>query len=371
MPNNYILKDFAGGAQTTTLTAGISAVATSFAVGDGSTYPSGGSPFCVVIDRGLATEEKILCSDRTGNSFTVLERGYDGSSAQAHSSDAVVEHVLDAYTIEQANRHANLQTTKGDVVVHDGTVTQRLAVGANDTVFVADSAQAVGAKWAKLEMDSLSATAVSDIADAVEAAYPTYVHPAGAISQFAGSSAPSGWLLCDGASVSTTTYASLFAVVGYTYGGSGSSFNLPNLKGKVPVGFDSTQTEFDALGETGGAKTHTLTEAEMPAHDHSINHDHAAVTSGAGSAHSHDISVYQDLGTSDDIDPNGQTNLWVTGMEPNATTYGSSPGSAQAESAHTHSVNLPNYTGTSGSAGSGSAHNNLQPYVVLNYIIKA
>ncbi len=82
--------------------------------------------------------------------------------------------------------------------------------------------------------------------------------------------APAGFLLCDGAAVSRATYAALYTALGDTYGaGNGTTtFNVPNLKGRVPVGLDSGQTEFDALAETGGAKTHTLTSAEMPSHTH-------------------------------------------------------------------------------------------------------
>lgn len=77
--------------------------------------------------------------------------------------------------------------------------------------------------------------------------------------------APIGWLLCQGQAVSRTTYSALFDAIGDTYGnGDGSTtFNLPNLKGKVPVGLDSSDADFDTLGETGGEKTHALTEAEM------------------------------------------------------------------------------------------------------------
>jgi hypothetical protein len=74
----------------------------------------------------------------------------------------------------------------------------------------------------------------------------------------------------DGAAVSRTTYSDLFALIGTTYGaGNGSTtFNVPNLKGRVPVGLDGSQTEFDALGEAGGEKAHVLTIGEMPAHTH-------------------------------------------------------------------------------------------------------
>lgn len=80
--------------------------------------------------------------------------------------------------------------------------------------------------------------------------------PAGVISMYAGSTAPSGWLICDGRAVSRTTYSRLFSAIRTTYGaGNGSTtFNLPNLKGRVPVGLDTSQTEFNSLGKTGGSK---------------------------------------------------------------------------------------------------------------------
>ncbi len=83
---------------------------------------------------------------------------------------------------------------------------------------------------------------------------------------------PIGYLVCDGTAVSRTTYASLFSVISTAYGiGNGTTtFNLPNIKGNVVVGRDSGQTEFDVLGETGGAKTHSLSVAEMPAHTHTF-----------------------------------------------------------------------------------------------------
>ena len=94
--------------------------------------------------------------------------------------------------------------------------------------------------------------------------------PIGAITSYAGDTAPTNWLICDGSAISRTTYADLFDAIGTTYGiGDGSTtFNLPNLKGRVITGLDSSQTEFDTLGETGGEKTHTLTVNEMPSHTH-------------------------------------------------------------------------------------------------------
>lgn len=82
--------------------------------------------------------------------------------------------------------------------------------------------------------------------------------PIGAIVPYGSTTAPTGWLVCDGSAVSRTTYSELFAVIGTSFGaGDGSTtFNLPNLKGKVPVGYNSSDSDFDSIGETGGSKTH-------------------------------------------------------------------------------------------------------------------
>ena len=150
-----------------------------------------------------------------------------------------------------------------------------------------------------------------------------HVIPAGTITMFGGSSAPTGYLLCDGSAVSRTTYADLFTAIGTTYGtGDGSTtFNVPNVKGKVPVGRDSGDTSFDTLGETGGEKTHTLTSAEMPSHRHAL-------------------PTYPS---------NSSAGGYITWFNGTAT------GSFAPNSAYT---------------GGGGAHNNLQPYIVFNYIIK-
>lgn len=150
-------------------------------------------------------------------------------------------------------------------------------------------------------------------------------NPVGVIVTFAGSTAPIGWLLCDGTAISRTTYFHLFNTISTTYGtGDGSTtFNIPNLKGRIPVGRDSAQTEFDVLGETGGAKTHTLAESEIP-------------------SHSHGNIVGWNTGT-------GAYPYW-DGLS-NKALYG-----------------LPSNTNVT---GGGGAHNNLQPYLVINYIIRA
>lgn len=146
--------------------------------------------------------------------------------------------------------------------------------------------------------------------------------PAGVISMYGGSTAPNGWLICDGSAVSRTTYSRLFSAIGTTYGaGNGSTtFNLPNCKGRVPVGLDTSQSEFNSLNKKGGEKTHTLTINEMPKHNHEIN--------------------TQKSGTGD------WWALQTQNIERNPSGgYGTND------------------------AGGGQAHNNLQPYITVNYII--
>jgi microcystin-dependent protein len=171
--------------------------------------------------------------------------------------------------------------------------------------------------------------------------------PAGTIVQWPGATAPANWLLADGAAVSRTTYASLFAAIGLQYGsGDGTTtFNLPNLKGRVAVGLDSSQTEFDVLGETGGAKTHTLTTAEMPSHTHiQDQHRHQVATNNAAEA------------------------TTIGGYSPATMTMFF--GTDRAGSIAYHATAMVNTTATNQNTGGGGAHNNLQPYIVLNYIIK-
>jgi len=103
--------------------------------------------------------------------------------------------------------------------------------------------------------------------------HPQFNGLTGVILPFAGSAAPADWLLCNGQAVSRTTYDVLYNIIGVKYGiGDGTTtFNIPNLKGKVPVGVDSTIADFNDRGKTGGSKEHTLSMAEMPSHDHPVN----------------------------------------------------------------------------------------------------
>lgn len=96
-------REFIGSALRVNLVGTISNSTTSITVTDGSSYPAGVNPFVIVIDRGLVTEEKVLISSRSGNTFTAAIRGYDGSLARGHSGGSFVDHVLDAAVIQDMN----------------------------------------------------------------------------------------------------------------------------------------------------------------------------------------------------------------------------------------------------------------------------
>ncbi len=103
--------------------------------------------------------------------------------------------------------------------------------------------------------------------------------PTGMITEFGGTTAPAGFLLCDGAEVSKTTFAALFAVIGTAFDNSpaGGNFNVPDLRGRVGIGLDNlggssanriVHANADTLGGSAGTETHTLTESELAVHDH-------------------------------------------------------------------------------------------------------
>ena len=127
-------------------------------------------------------------------------------------------------------------------------------------------------------LSSLGAGVQSSFGTAVDtpggfATFPAGSFPAGAVVYFAMPTAPAGWLFCDGSSVSTSTYASLFAAIGYTYGGAGGNFNLPNLNGQFIRSWDST-------GAVDPGRVFGSNQAQAY-----LNHTHTATSTDSGHAH--------------------------------------------------------------------------------------
>lgn len=119
--------------------------------------------------------------------------------------------------------------------------------------------------------------------------------PVATVLPYAGSTAPTGYLLCDGSTVSQAAYTSLFAVIQHTYGADpgGGNFILPNLKGKVPVGYNAAETEFDTLGETGGSKVPALLAHTHTAAVDTPNHSYVSGVLNANGAHNTDTGSTQ------------------------------------------------------------------------------
>ena len=227
--------------------------------------------------------------------------------------------------------------------------------------------------------------------------------PSGTIVDYAGSSAPTYWLLCNGASVSTTTYAALFAVIGYTYGGSGGSFNLPDLRDRTAIGAGSSY----ALGNTGGSSSTTLSISNMPSHNHAVdlNHGHGWNDPGhhhliASISHSHGLPNLAHSHGANSSDPGAYGAFWGNGVGNNFKVGTSATGGIDAGRMSQTDTQLPGplYTNTGATGtyasgdntsnvgsvqdlttsgaqpttaiGSGTSFTNLPPYLALNKIIK-
>jgi hypothetical protein len=130
-------KAFNGGTVATQLNGPINNSTTSVTVADGSTYPSGPTPFVISVGRNTPTEEKMLVASRTGNTLTITTRGYDGSVAQAHADQTTVEHVLDAITVDEANEIANVMTADGALITRSSGSPVEVALGTTGLPLVA------------------------------------------------------------------------------------------------------------------------------------------------------------------------------------------------------------------------------------------
>lgn len=198
--------------------------------------------------------------------------------------------------------------------------------------------------------------------------------PSGALMPFAGSAAPTGYLICDGSAISRTTYGTLFSAIGTSYGtGDGSTtFNLPDLRGRMPVG-KGTHVSVDALGENDGAALAN----RRPAHSHAGtgrtadagSHSHGGSIGGGGHEHTYNIPtslnntyVNRDSGgsaatTLRDVGLSGYQNLGTSGGGGHSHTLSINP-----DGTHGHDFSV--------TVGSTGGTTDAPSFVVVNYIIK-
>jgi microcystin-dependent protein len=155
----------------------------------------------------------------------------------------------------------------------------------------------------------------------------------GEIRLFAGNFAPSGWMFCDGSILSISEYEVLFVLIGTTYGGDGQqTFALPDLRSRVPIHMgQGGGLSNHILGQNGGTETVTLTPSQIPAHTHVAN---------ANSNHG--------------IAATPTNNLWA---------------GAADFSQYATSTNGNMWPGAVGLAGGGQPHDNMPPYLSINFII--
>ncbi len=156
----------------------------------------------------------------------------------------------------------------------------------------------------------------------------------GMIYPYAGTEAPDTFMICDGTALNVTEYPELFSVIGYTFGGSDDTFNLPDLRGKTLVGMQADDSDFGTIGKSGGEKTHKMTAEENGKHTHPV------------------IKAFGDTALDSSNHP-----AWAVKLLESAI----SNTSANPSTGSTAGI---------GYSGEGKAHNNLQPYTVINYIIK-
>ena len=342
----YFVKN--GTSQTATFTQGSGANVSILAGDSAIIFADGAGSGAAVTDltsglkvKGIKTSSSDdIDLDAAGGDFKFSVSDTEILRITNSSSDVIIRPVVDEKDIIFQQRDG----TEVARIEDNGTfnvVTGKLAINATAVTATAaelnllDGGTSVGSSITIADTDGVVVNDGGTMKSVPASDFKEYIMPTGALMPYAGTSAPTGFLLCYGQAISRSTYADLFSAISTTYGtGDGSStFNLPDLRGRVVAGQDdmggssadrlTDQTgglNGDTLGDTGGSETHTLSTAQLPAHTHTV-------------------AAQQQVG-------GDSTNRGGSGQLGAAATI------------------------TTSSTGSGSAHNNVQPTIILNYIIR-
>jgi microcystin-dependent protein len=316
--------------EATSLTSGVSSSATQIQVASVTGFPTT-FPYYLDIDYGSVTLEVVEVTNAVGTTLDV-NRGVSTTSAVSHSSGAVVRHVAPAEFYEQTEAHTN--ATSG---VHGVTGDLVGTTGAQELEDKTIDGN-------KNTLSNIPQSSVTDLTTNLAA-----IAPVGSILMWPTGSAPAGWLICDGSTFNAATYPALNTVLGGN--------TLPDLRDRVPVGVSGTK----AVKSTGGSAAVTLSSGNLPSHTHTFSG-----TSSAAGGHSHSMSS---LMKTNNAAGSGASDNGGNSTVQGTTTgrfSGGQDGSTDSVANHTHT-----YSGTTSATGSGTAFSVQNPYVALNFIIRA
>lgn len=364
-----------------TLTGTVSSAATQITLNNVTGLPS--PPYILVINPDTAKEEAVLVTvDQTGVTSPTLkvQRAVEASgglgTAQDHTIGDTVKHMIVGSDLQIVHDHFS-----------DNSLTAGTAHGVSGGVVGRTSTQTITNKTINLTDNTLTGTtaqfntALSDADFATTALLEARV-PVGAVNMWVTGTAPSGWLLCQGQAVSRSTYSALFSVLGTTYGAGDASttFNLPDLRGRVPMGAGTGRNVADSANLTArtlGAKVSdtestTLTSSHIPEHAHTINHGHGNTLGVSGDgAHSHSVGLKDAASEASSkllAGASGTSGIFLN--RPVVT--GAGTGTSTDGHSHNISGGVTDHSGSSGNYGTASptAVNAIQPSTVINFIIK-